>query len=374
MSLKSSPTPTEVPVDSARKGIRLDLAVVIAVIGLGVLFLQGVRGRKYAQLQARLYLMVELSHQLQRSLLDQSLPLQDSLRRIDSDRKSTHPVPINLSETTKEGLGELKRSLIQFDREFGRVSLQPPERNELRGVQASVAVAEGNFSGALELLQEADTKGEVWMNGSPRALREEFAWVRGDAHRGLGQWQKSLDQFKGLLEPRSNRVDVLKRVIECQVALGLKEDALIHCRALIRALEERAKRQMDRGNVSPAVRDLTEASNIISQVNTDGQRQDSTETEVRILTTLSWIYSSAPDRSFRQGSTAKNYALKACELSDWHSSEALESLAAAYAELHQLPEAIETQKKAVQLASGAKRKQLQDALDRYLQAGSGPRN
>jgi serine/threonine-protein kinase len=69
---------------------------------------------------------------------------------------------------------------------------------------------------------------------------------------------------------------------------------------------------------------------------------------------LAWILATGPDR-FRDGKQAVELAKRACELIEWKSAYCLGTLAAAYAENGQFAEAIETEKKALDLPNVEKR-------------------
>lgn len=68
-----------------------------------------------------------------------------------------------------------------------------------------------------------------------------------------------------------------------------------------------------------------------------------------VLNNLSWVLSTSPDDSVRNGSRALELALKACELTQYSEAHILSTLAAAYAESQQFDKAKEWSKKAVEL-------------------------
>ena len=282
--------------------------------------------------------------------------------------------PANRSRSTTDGLARIQKELVQFERQFGKRTLKPPQNLELRLVQATAANAEGDYSKALTILPDPEAAPESTGGGLPNHLKSEVTLVRADSHFGLHQWRESLDLYRRLQGSQPARVDLLRSEIACQFALGMKSDAVSNCWTLMKTLERRAKANLDRGRVGPALVDLTEARELASQLALPGNSRDLVRDEVRILTTLSWIYSSSPDRTFRNTTSSKAYALKACELSHEESIEALEALAAAYAEAHQLQEAVNTQKKAVGLATGSSKQRLQEALEQYIRAGNAPQN
>lgn len=68
------------------------------------------------------------------------------------------------------------------------------------------------------------------------------------------------------------------------------------------------------------------------------------------LNNLTWILATSPDASYRDGVRALQFGLRACELSSNSISTVVGTLAAAYAEVGQFPEAIKTAERAREMA------------------------
>jgi len=77
-----------------------------------------------------------------------------------------------------------------------------------------------------------------------------------------------------------------------------------------------------------------------------------------VLNNLSWVLSTSPEDSVRNGDRALEAGLKACELTEYKKSHILSTLAAAYAELGQFDKAIEWSSKAVELGAKEEAEQL----------------
>jgi tetratricopeptide (TPR) repeat protein len=77
------------------------------------------------------------------------------------------------------------------------------------------------------------------------------------------------------------------------------------------------------------------------------------------------LRATCPDEKYRDGKQAIEDATKACELTEWKDSEAIETLAAAHAEAGDFAKAVEYQTKAMDLADQDDKSELQARLDLY---------
>jgi len=80
---------------------------------------------------------------------------------------------------------------------------------------------------------------------------------------------------------------------------------------------------------------------------------------------LAWIYATSPNTRIRKGEEALALATKACELTGFKKAEALDTLAAAYAEQGNFAKAVEYQYTAIELAPQQTKKELQKRLQLY---------
>lgn len=80
---------------------------------------------------------------------------------------------------------------------------------------------------------------------------------------------------------------------------------------------------------------------------------------------LAWLRATCPDERYRNGKQAVEFATKACELSAWKEANNLETLAAAYAEVGDYDQAVEWQKKGLDLATADEKADFETRLKLY---------
>lgn len=81
---------------------------------------------------------------------------------------------------------------------------------------------------------------------------------------------------------------------------------------------------------------------------------------------LAWIYATQPEAEFRNGPEALKLALQGCHASGYEDVNALDTLAAAYAECSRFPEAVTTARQALSLARSSKQYDLAEAISGRL--------
>jgi tetratricopeptide (TPR) repeat protein len=87
------------------------------------------------------------------------------------------------------------------------------------------------------------------------------------------------------------------------------------------------------------------------------------------LLSLAWFQATCPEDSLRNGKEALEKSMRACELSRWQSSNAVDTLAAAYAEIGDFDHAIKYQTQAINMKGvyALRRKEMQERLELYRQ-------
>jgi arylsulfatase A-like enzyme/lipopolysaccharide biosynthesis regulator YciM len=89
--------------------------------------------------------------------------------------------------------------------------------------------------------------------------------------------------------------------------------------------------------------------------------------DAQILNNLAWLHSAIRDSNVRNPKKALEYALRACELTDYGQANFVDTLAVAYAANGQFSRAIETALKALDLAVSAGRENLVDEINKRLE-------
>jgi tetratricopeptide (TPR) repeat protein len=84
------------------------------------------------------------------------------------------------------------------------------------------------------------------------------------------------------------------------------------------------------------------------------------------LNNLAWILATNPDANFRDGAEAVKLAQRACELTSWHQTLFIGTLAAAYAEAGDFDKAVQTAQKACDAAAAHGEKELLQANQELL--------
>ena len=305
-------------------------------------------------------------------------------------------------------LGKLDSAVGQYQKavELQRRFLQPDDRGELANELAislhnlgNAFLAQAKTDAALEEYDKA-IKLQVPLvdQNGPRESANESAnelaksynnrgvarRVQGNVPAGLADFENAIRLLTKLQEgsgvsgsatTRTNRSSVQVDVAMSYSEKGL--DALMRTRfaeqngrtdlAVLCAtsFKNRGYAYLAQDQTAAAIADFKEAMGIYRKlVDEEGQR-DLTLQLAEALSPLAWIYATNPDSPLRDGRVAKDYARRACELSEWKAFRPVEILAAAYAETGHPAEAIQWQEKALQLAPRKYAAEVRSRLELY---------
>jgi tetratricopeptide (TPR) repeat protein len=197
--------------------------------------------------------------------------------------------------------------------------------------QGELDAAIADFDVAIETLAS--------LNENQRRSDQEKSYKN---RRTLRRVQVSLDVAIGCSE---KAIDILSRTRIPELSGGRTLSVM-----LATSLSNRAYARLVQAKPHLALEDFNRAREMYAKlVETDGQK-DLAQQFARILSSMAWIHATNPDNSYRDGRKATEYALRACELSEYKTLTLVETLAAAYAEAGQFADAVKCQEMAMQLA------------------------
>jgi len=134
---------------------------------------------------------------------------------------------------------------------------------------------------------------------------------------------------------------------------------------LAAALKNRGYSEWITGRTREALADFEKATGIDARLVNEDREADLGQEYARSLSALAWVYATDADAAVRSEKKAKDYALKACELSDWKSLAPLETLAAALAELGDFENASKWEEKAVEVAPERYKAEVRSRMELY---------
>jgi len=181
------------------------------------------------------------------------------------------------------------------------------------------------------------------------------------ANLNLGNTDEAVAQFNKSLQLDPAQADVNVSLGKLSLDLDKKDEALKYWADSLKINpaqpglhDELGKVYYQKGELRKAIDHWTKAVQL---------RQD----DVEILNNLAWLHSAIRDSDVRDPKKAVEYALRACELTDYGQVDFVDTLAVAYAANGQFPEAIETALKALGLAVPAGRENLVDEINKRLE-------
>ncbi len=216
---------------------------------------------------------------------------------------------------------------------------------------------------------------------------------RGNAHAQNGDLDKAIADFSETLHLQPNHAGALNNRGNAHRQKGDLDSALTDFTAAIAAapdfalpLFNRANLLADRGDHAAALADYTaalrlEPDNILLYHNRgrtyallgnyEQALADNTEAlrlkpeDARTWNNLAWLWATNPRLEQRDPARAIDLARRACELTQWQIAGFLDTLAAAYAAAEQFAEAVEHQRRALELASANEKAEYRVRLEWY---------
>ena len=127
-----------------------------------------------------------------------------------------------------------------------------------------------------------------------------------------------------------------------------------------------------RKRAQEAIEDYDKAVNIYTRLVNDEGHKELTIDLAHTLNNESWLYVSSSNSEFRDAVKGKQYATRACELTDWKESGLLDTLAAACAASGDFDAAVKWQLKSIDLAPDEQKAELRERLERYRATEGNP--
>ena len=265
----------------------------------------------------------------------------------------------------------------------------------LHASQVSDAIAAGNAAWASNDLDSAiaSFSEAIRLDPSDPATyyyRGRVYVQKGDATRAIGDFDTSIRYNPKSADAFLGRGVAYGLAENCQQAIADFNEAIRLGARDAYAFWVRGAAYAQMGDHAHALADLNHAieldpgfdhafisRSIIYEVTGDYQRATddaqfavhlttNSNTDFAALNQLAWILATSPIKDFRNGSKAVDLATKACERTQWKRAAEIDTLAAAYAETGNFPEAIRWEKRCLELLpSGKKAKECNDRLNLY---------
>jgi protein O-mannosyl-transferase len=171
----------------------------------------------------------------------------------------------------------------------------------------------------------------------------------GRSDEAIAQFQKALELKPAFAESRNNLGLALAQ-------RGEFDQAITHFRKALKLKPDFAGPRTNLG-IAQSQRDK-----ILNALAERRELLRSRPTDVSLLNDTAWVLATNPNASIRNGMEAVELVQRAVELSDGREPAILGTLAAAYAETGQFPEAVQTARKALELATQQNQQSLAESI------------
>ncbi len=197
---------------------------------------------------------------------------------------------------------------------------------------------------------------------SPKSI----ASVEAHARRRLAQLLEhrnkhdAIAQYQHLIQQDNENAEIRLRLAALYHAVGKPDSAMEQYR-VVAAVEP--QEVSDYIQIASALKQLGRIPETIEHYKEVLLREPN---HIIATNSLAWIFATHPDAEIRDGEQAKSLATQACELTEYGQPALLDTMAAAYAEVGEFDQAIETAQSAIKIAQRADRPDLALQIENHL--------
>jgi protein O-mannosyl-transferase len=177
---------------------------------------------------------------------------------------------------------------------------------------------------------------------------------------GRGKIDEAISNFREALRIRPNNQEVHRSLAQALAQEGNMTEATVHWE---KALELEPEDVTARDSLGAG---LVQQGRLVEAVAQWQQSLQYNPDDGNALSNLGWVLSTAPEDSMRNGPQALEFARRASQMAEDNNPLILRTLAAAYAENGQFPEAIDVASRGVQIALDQQNPALAEELRRNL--------
>jgi tetratricopeptide (TPR) repeat protein len=348
-SIQSHPRPTK---------------VAVAFLLTLILFYCGISGRRRAVIEGRLDEIEQIRDLVEQRLEQDQNPAQTLLSRLQGLNADASRLPSQGPQMSGIILA-LRTPIQKLEADYGLATLTDSESIEIRLSRAVLANAERRFDEALTDVTVQDESNAHANTRADTARSIRALQVRGESFYALGHWPEALDRYGQVLAARPGRLSTLARLADCNFMLGRTNQSLSIYSDLAKQHLNRGDEFLARAQSAVALGYFQRAMELYTCLVEQAGRTNLNLELARSLGSVAWIYATCPDKSYRNGARATEYARRVCEMTGWKAPVALETLAAACAETGNFTEAVQWQQKALQLVPARSRLDAQSRLELY---------
>ena len=179
----------------------------------------------------------------------------------------------------------------------------------------------------------------------------------GNAMAGRGQIDEAITYYQKALEIQPHYAEAHNNLGNVLVSLGRFDEAIVHYQ---KALEVKPDYTNARNNLGIV---QSRREGILKDLAQRRESLRSRPNDVALLNETAWILATNPNASIRNGTEAVELTERAARLSDGREVAIIGTLAAAYAEAGRFSEAVQTARKAAELATRQNNRPLAESIN-----------